>query len=77
MDPVVSISWQRCAPRLNPRGAPQWAYLVQLAPLTSVQHSFLRLVARPVMEDIYKFIEGSGNLLVLTDSSGVRLRDGG
>lgn len=70
MDPVVSISWQRCAPRLNPRKAPQWAYLSpSTLPLTSVQHSFLRLVARPVMEDIYQFIEGSGNLLVLTDSS--------
>jgi len=70
LDPVVAISWQRCAPRLNPRKAPQWAYLgASTLPLTSVQHSFLRLVARPVMEDIYQFIEGSGSLLVLTDSS--------
>jgi len=70
LDPVVALSWQRCAPRLNPRKAPQWAYLgTSMLPLTSVQHSFLRLVARPVMEDIYQFIEGSGSLLVLTDSS--------
>ncbi|HNX32243.1 MAG TPA: sigma 54-interacting transcriptional regulator [Holophaga sp.] len=70
MDPVVSLSWQRCAPRLDPRGAPQWAYLSpSMLPLTSVQHSFLRMVARPVMEDVYQFIEGSGHLLVLTDSS--------
>lgn len=70
MDPVVALSWQRCAPRLNPRGTPQWAYLSpSMLPLTSVQHSFLRLVARPVMEDIYQFIEGAGHLLVLTDSS--------
>lgn len=70
MDPVVAISWQRCAPRLNPRKPPQWAYLSpSTLPLSSVQHSFLRLVARPVMEDIYQFIEGSGNLLLLTDSS--------
>jgi transcriptional activator for dhaKLM operon len=70
-DPVVSLSWQRCAPRLHPRRPPQWAYLSpSTLPLTSVQHSFLRLVARPVMEDIYQFMEGSGHLLVLTDSSG-------
>ena len=70
LDPVVALSWQRCAPRLDPRRAPQWAYLSpSTLPLTSVQHSFLRLVARPVMEDIYQFIEGSGHLLVLTDSS--------
>lgn len=70
MDPVVALSWQRCAPRLNPRGEPQWAYLSpSTLPLTSVQHSFLRLVARPVMEDIYQFIEGLGHLLVLTDGS--------
>ena len=70
MDPLVSLSWQRCAPRLNPRGEPQWAYLSpSTLPLTSVQHSFLRLVARPVMEDVYQFIEGSGHLLVLTDGS--------
>lgn len=70
LDPVVAVSWQRCAPRLHPRRAPQWAHLNPGSlPLTSVQHSFLRLVARPVMEDIYQFIEGSGHLLVLTDSS--------
>jgi PAS domain S-box-containing protein len=69
-DPVVANSWQRCAPRLDPRRPPQWAYLSpSTLPLLSVQHSFLRLVARPVMEDIYQFIEGSGHLLVLTDNS--------
>lgn len=70
LDPLIATSWQRCAPRLNPRGKPQWVYVsASMLPLTSVQHSFLRLVARPVMEDIYQFIEGSGALLILTDSS--------
>ena len=70
LDPIVGLSWQRCAPRLNPRHPPQWAYLsASLQPLISIPHTFLKLVARPVMEDIYQFLEGTGNLLILTDSA--------
>ena len=70
LDPAIALSWQRCAPRLNPGGQPQWVYATpSMPPRTSAQHSFLRLVARPVMEDIYQYIEGSGALLVLTDGS--------
>ncbi len=70
LDPIVGLSWQRCAPRLNPHHSPQWAYLsASLQPLISIPHNFLKLVARPVMEDIYQFLEGTGNLLVLTDSA--------
>jgi transcriptional activator for dhaKLM operon len=70
VDPVVAQSWQRCSLRLNPLAQPQWVYAsAGMFPLASVQHSYLRLVARPVMEDIYQFIEGSGALLILTDSS--------
>jgi transcriptional activator for dhaKLM operon len=71
LDPLVALSWQRCAPRLNPRNPPLWAYASSsMVPLTSVQHTFLRLVARPVLEDIYQLIEGTGTVLMLTDSSG-------
>jgi transcriptional activator for dhaKLM operon len=71
LDPAIAVSWQRCAPRLNPRGLAQWVYAApNLAPRTSAQHSFLRLVARPVMEDISQYMEGSGTLLLLTDGAG-------
>lgn len=66
LDPAVALSWQRCAPRLNPRKAPHWT---GLRPLTSAPQSLLRLVARPVMEDLFQFTEGAGGLLVLTDSA--------
>lgn len=70
LDPLVAVSWQRCAPRLNPRGAPQWAYASPGVPtLTSVQHNFLRLVARPVLEDVHQCMEGGGALLLLADGS--------
>jgi len=69
LDPLISGSWQRCASRLDPRGGPHWVYAGPgRMPLTSAQH-FLGMVARPVMEDIYQFIEGSGTLLILTDRS--------
>ncbi len=70
LDPIVGLSWQRCAPRLHPHHPPKWAYLSPgLHPLISIPHNFLKLVARPVMEDIYQFLEGTGNLLILTDSA--------
>jgi transcriptional activator for dhaKLM operon len=70
LDPLIASSWRRCAPRLDPHGLPHWVYAgANRLPLASVQHSFLGMVARPVMEDIYQFIEGSGALLILTDPS--------
>jgi transcriptional activator for dhaKLM operon len=69
-DPLVAISWQRCAPRLNPSHPPQWAYVSpEVLPLTLSQHAELRAIARPIMEDIHQFIEGSGAMLVLLDST--------
>ncbi len=70
LDPLVAISWQRCAPRLNPGSLPQWAYVSpDVLPLTLSQHAALRAIARPIMEDILQFIEGSGAMLVLLDST--------
>lgn len=69
-DPLIAASWLRCAPRLDPRGSPQWIYAGPgRLPLGSVQHSFLAMVARPVLEDVHQCIEGSGVLLVLADRS--------
>jgi transcriptional activator for dhaKLM operon len=38
-------------------------------PLTLNQHASLRRIARPLMEDIHQFIEGSGAMLILSDST--------
>ncbi len=70
MDPLVARSWQRSAPRLNPRGAPQWSYLGKTAlARTREKHTALLALARPLMEDVYQFIEGAGGVLVLTDNT--------
>ncbi len=69
-DPLVAVSWQRCAPRLNPVGPPQWVYVSdEVLPLTLNQHAALRRIARPLMEDIHQFIEGSGAMIILSDST--------
>ena len=70
MDPLVARSWQRTAPILNPQGAPQWSYLsANLLKRTRMQHPELLALARPLMEDVYQFIEGAGALILLLDST--------
>jgi transcriptional activator for dhaKLM operon len=70
MDPLITASWLRSAPRLNPLSPPQWTYLSDdVLPLTLNQHASLRRIARPLMEDIHQFIEGSGAMLILSDST--------
>ncbi|MGH2522459.1 MAG: sigma-54-dependent Fis family transcriptional regulator [Anaerolineales bacterium] len=70
VDPLVAISWQRCAPRLNPERPPRWTYVSnEVLPLTLRQHRPLMRFARPIMEDIHQFIEGSDAMLILADST--------
>ena len=70
VDPLVRSSWQRCAPRLNPAVPPQWAYLgSDVLRLTLSQLASLRAMARPIMEDIHQFVEGTGLILALVDST--------
>lgn len=70
VDPLVVRSWQRAAPRLNPYGAPQRAHLSDdVLPRTLQQHAFLLALARPLMEDVYQFIEGAGACILLMDST--------
>ena len=46
IDPLVQRSWRRTAPRLNPRGAPQWSYLSdQVLPSARRQHAALLALA--------------------------------
>ncbi len=71
IDPVVANSWERCWARLNPlrRVTP-----VKLSPerIQSIQKTNVDLmtVARPIMEDIYQYIERSDTAILLVNSAG-------
>jgi transcriptional activator for dhaKLM operon len=55
-------------------GPPQWVYLSEeVLPLTLNQHATLRRIARPLMEDVHQFIEGSGAMIILSDSTNCAL----
>lgn len=70
VDPLIRISWQRCAPRQNPRRPPRWVNVSpEVLPLTLTKSATLRSIARPITEDIHQFIEGSGHVLLLLDNT--------
>lgn len=70
LNPLVAQSWQRCAPRLNPYSPPQWAALNErVLALTLRQLQPLIAIARPILEDVYQFVEGAELMLVLVDST--------
>lgn len=71
MDQLVVNSWRRCAPLLNPYSEPHLARLNEegLRRLLISQFDLLA-IARPLMEDIYQAIEGSGSLMILLDNTG-------
>jgi transcriptional activator for dhaKLM operon len=70
LSPLVVVSWQRCAPRLNPNAPPQWAMLRDdVLALTLRQSRHLIAITRPILEDIYQMVEGAGMMLVLVDST--------
>ncbi len=71
LDPLVSASWMRCGNRLNPNGQINWVYESEgTLQSTLKQLTALRNIARPILEDIYQYIEGSSAVLLLTDSTG-------
>lgn len=62
--PPILRSWQRCAAaKLNPN-VPA---LDTPLPLPKHAHAALRELARPSMEDVYQFVEGSGFTVLLFD----------
>ncbi len=70
LGPLVAQSWQRCAPRLNPHAPPRWSALNDdVLALTLRQRQNLLALARPILEDVYQFIETSGLMLALVDSA--------
>jgi transcriptional regulator of acetoin/glycerol metabolism len=74
LNSLVFASWMRCSLRMNPNAPVQWTYASEHS-LQSIlkQHTTLRNVARPIMEDIYQFLEDCSVALILTDSSGCLL----
>ena len=74
LNPLVAASWMRCGLRMNPNGAVSWTYASENALQSTLkQHTTLRNIARPIMEDIYQFMEDCRVALILTDSSGCLL----
>jgi transcriptional regulator of acetoin/glycerol metabolism len=74
LHPLIAQSWERCYPILSPH------HPVQLKKLSgdhllSVQVSNFDLVsiARPIMEDIYQYIESSKSAVLLVERAGVVL----
>lgn len=69
-DPVVLASWQRCAPLFDPnlRARPKSLNETALSAILKSQTDLVT-VAIPFMEDIYQYVEGSNNVIVLTDGT--------
>ncbi|MDT8897256.1 sigma 54-interacting transcriptional regulator [Thermanaerothrix sp. 4228-RoL] len=72
--PIIATSWQRCWARVDP-------YALLKPPRLSDQHLFsmqvnhfeLMAIARPVMEDIYQYIENSNSVVLFANSVGYLL----
>src|SRR5687768_8304204 len=74
LNSLVTASWMRCGLRMNPKSPLNWAYASDNALQSTLkQHTTLRNIARPIMEDIYQFLEDCRVALILTDSSGCLL----
>ena len=74
LNSLVTASWMRCGLRMNPNGSVKWIYASDHALQSTLkQHTTLRNTARPIMEDIYQFLEDCRVVLILTDSSGCLL----
>ena len=70
-DPEVIRSWQRCAPRLDPRQPPRRVTMKAQAMQTILKtHENLMMMARPFLEDIYQFLEGAYCGIIITDGAG-------
>jgi len=66
LNPLVSASWMRCGLRMNPNGPLNWTYASDnTLKSTLKQHTTLRDIAHPIMEDIYQFMEGCRIVVVI------------
>ena len=66
--PPILRSWRRCAAAgLDPRGGT--GPIARPAPAADTAHEALIALARPYMEDLYQFMEGSGFAVLLADAA--------
>jgi len=71
LQPLVAQSWKRCRARLNPYKDTPLKHLSDDHLLASQVASFdLLSIARPIMEDIYQFVEHSDTVIALVNSAG-------
>lgn len=70
LDPIIAMSWQRCILRCNPYTVGDLPGISE-AELADRRAKLADLIAlaRPIMEDIYQFVEGAGIIIVLLDAS--------
>jgi len=74
VSPYIARSWKRCWARLNPHRRVEFSKLGtdHLLSAQVAGFNFISL-ARPIMEDIYQFLEGSDTALLLANSAGYLL----
>lgn len=74
VDPAVLRSWQRCRPRLNPAATPRPKTLSKEG-LDYLLHAVanLSMVAQPFLEDMYQYIEGNNDVVILADGAACHL----
>lgn len=70
LDAVIHASWQRCAPLYDPylRARPKTLNETALAAILKSQADLVT-VAVPYMEDVYQYIEGADNAVILADGT--------
>lgn len=71
ISPWIADSWERCRPLMDPKQPLRLRPLKENYLLTAqVSHFDLLSIARPIMEDIYQFIENTRSNVVLVNSAG-------
>lgn len=71
VSPLIANSWQRCWSRLNPYQKIRLSHLGKDYLLAAQVASFdMFSVARPVMEDIYQYVEESDTVVTLLNGAG-------
>ncbi|GAP09933.1 hypothetical protein BECAL_01087 [Bellilinea caldifistulae] len=72
--PVIAASWERCWARVDPYSPHRPPHL-SAEHLLSIQvnHFDLMAIARPVMEDVYQYIENSNSAVVFANNVGYLL----
>ena len=74
VSPYIARSWKRCWARLNPHRSVEFKKLGadHLLSAQVAGFDFISL-ARPIVEDIYQFLQGSDTAIILTNSAGYLL----